>query len=324
MGGRSVSRESTYFKYLTKHQLTVLTILDRYAGMFFNARFHRDSCFEDLCKIPRGYKTPSPEEDGPDNKARKPRILKNKSNVTRNFPSIASPWPTNRLSYSEQERHLELDIYKTPGRDKPGQVPYRTTTVPEISTPTEVQNTRMPCHPENFDGTQGPFGYQGAHLERIGSCFIANKGSDTIISQLSDDSSMNLKKHASPFLAFQSTPTWFLLGSQNSQSDSRDWGCSPPIGIAKRQDILGGPTSIIASSETFYSPARVPQQLTGSNDSNSRCTNIPVQVLFHGASTEISPLVTNFRRYTPSPFRKNCCFSPPSGLAERKVQRCRL
>jgi len=144
---------------------------------------------------------------------------------------------------------------------------------------------------------------------------------ESVISQLSEETPMRMVNYKSPFVTSQAKKSSLVPGSQLSQCDSYNWFCSPPVGLAKREDILGGCTPIVESLEASFAATAQSQELSNEWSRQSQVVDgneTQVKVVFHGIQTEVSPIVVKLRKCSSSLLRADILVSPSSDVPTSK------
>lgn len=267
--------------------------------MYFNARFHRNKSFKELCKIPRGYKTTSPVE-GPSKKTGQRTAAKENE---ASFPNITLPpvQSQQRAKWSETNNMWAsatgpIPYHRTAQRQEDSM--HREYSVPIVTTPSNDKCKGSFC--PTSTSREMPY------LTRARQdCLSCNFTKD--VWHLSGEAPTSNSKYTSPLTAIHCTPSRLLLSSQISKSDSCDWGCSPPVGPTTRRDILGASTPIdehleetisaTHNSDDFCNFKVVPRNSAYEDDGK----DIPVLVNFHGSGADISPLLTKFQCFSSRP-----------------------
>ncbi len=238
------------------------------------------------------------------------------------FSTVPSAESLNMLRCSNQDHLSDSIVHFRPifGRQSCGRWARNeesmTTQTNSVSAKEHV--VRTPYSANAFIGATRPVGRHVESQEQYESYLVTKGIPATIVSQFSEDTPMKMTSHGSPsMMTHPATPSWFLLGSQISCSNSHDWGCSPPVGIAMRQDILRGLTPIVESLEASFTATGQLQELLIPKEAKHTCMDggekgIPVQVLFHGNYAEVSPILPKIPRFSPSPFQKELLFSQTS------------
>lgn len=260
--------------------------------MYFNARFHRNKSFQELCSIPRGYKTSSPP-DYPSTKAcRKHGVQEHQVSPS----DMSQPEPSqNGLQRTESGMMLDSTTepitFHFPTQCRQDSVPPLEHSFPILTTP-KKKNVNENCGLISIcrDVRYTP-------QQDFGSCNFSQKMSHPSSGTVPD----SIAKCTSPWTATQLTPSRLLLSSQVSRSDSWDWDCSPPVGVTSRGDILGSSALAVESVEESMSDSRGFRDFTDihfksvNEDGNK---DIPVQVHFHGSLADISPLLPKLHRFS--------------------------
>lgn len=269
----------------------------RFAGMYFNARFHRNKSFKELSRIPRDHRTSRPT----DVPSKKPGRTRGPKEHQSSFLNTTLPEPTHRKIHSSQCDRM-LDSITDP-------VPFHCTTqrqqeclhvaysIPILTTPSKEKVVSRCSRSPRRNITCATAAYRD---------FGGGNPSGNL-SRLSDERRDSNSMCISPWMKTRLTPSRLLLSSQISKSDSCDWGCSPPVGLTTRGDIFGSSMPAVDPlEEGSIMESRNPPGLSNFADINGKSVyedgkDIPVQVHFHGSGADISPLLPKFHRFSSRP-----------------------